>query len=132
MSAAVGQVAGLGRAARPEAPHGARAAPGGGAADFGGLLDRRIAGAPQAGELRWSSHAVARLTQGRIAVSEQVQARLQGAVDDLATKGARESLVLVDGLAFVVSVANRTVITAVADERMRDQIFTNIDSAAVR
>ena len=50
----------------------------------------------------------------------------------LAAKGARESLVLMDGLALVVSVANRTVITAVGTDRMTDQIFTNIDSAAVR
>jgi flagellar operon protein len=101
-------------------------------ADFGALLERRLQGAEHLGELRWSAHAVARMTQGRIAVSEQMQERLAGAVDDLAAKGAREILVLVDGLAFVVSVTNRTVITAVADERMHDQIFTNIDSAAVR
>ena len=53
------------------------------------------------------------------------------AVDRAAAKGARESLVLVDDTAFVVSVRNRTVITAVDRARMRDQVFTNIDSAVI-
>ena len=38
---------------------------------------------------------------------------------------------LVDGTAFVVSVRNRTVITAVGADQMRDQVFTNIDSAVI-
>jgi flagellar operon protein len=48
-----------------------------------------------------------------------------------AGKGSRDSLVLVDGTAFVVSVPNRTVITAVGSEHMREHIFTNIDSAVI-
>jgi hypothetical protein len=34
-------------------------------------------------------------------------------------------------MALVVSVSNRTVITAVDQSGMRDQVFTNIDSAAI-
>jgi flagellar operon protein len=45
--------------------------------------------------------------------------------------GARSSVVLVDATAFVVSVPNRTVITAVGREHMRQQVFTNIDSAVI-
>jgi len=48
-----------------------------------------------------------------------------------ASKGSRDSLVLVDGTAFVVSVSNRTVITAVGSEQMKDNVFTNIDSAVI-
>ena len=48
-----------------------------------------------------------------------------------AAKGGRDSLVLVDGTAFVVSVPNRTVVTAVDQAHMRDQVFTNIDSAVI-
>ena len=36
-----------------------------------------------------------------------------------------------DGNAFVVSVKNRTVITAVDAQSMREQVFTNIDSAVL-
>jgi flagellar operon protein len=57
--------------------------------------------------------------------------RLNGGVARAAAKGSRDSLVLLDDTAFVVSVRNRTVITAVDRARMRDQVFTNIDSAVI-
>ena len=132
MSVDIAALAGIERATRTGAPAGARSASGSAPAGFDRLLGDRMRGTDDAEALRWSSHAAERLAQRRIAVSPEMQARLQGAVDDLASKGARESLVLMDGLAFVVSVTNRTVITAVGEDRMRDQIFTNIDSAAVR
>jgi flagellar operon protein len=52
-------------------------------------------------------------------------------VERAAGKGARESVVLVDGTAFIVSVRNKTVITAVDQGHMRDHVFTNIDSAVI-
>jgi flagellar operon protein len=57
--------------------------------------------------------------------------RLREGVGRAAGKGSRDSLVLVDGTAFVVSVPNRTVITAVGSEHMREHVFTNIDSAVI-
>jgi len=57
--------------------------------------------------------------------------RLSEGVGRAASKGSRDSLVLVDGTAFVVSVNNRTVITAVGSEHMKDNVFTNIDSAVI-
>ncbi|MEQ8833054.1 MAG: TIGR02530 family flagellar biosynthesis protein [Miltoncostaeaceae bacterium] len=133
MSAEVSTVAGLARANRAGAATAAAAARNGApAGGFDRLLEAHLQARPEAGAVRWSSHAVDRLTQRQISISPQMQQRLQGAVDDLAAKGARESLVLMDGVALVVSVANRTVITAVGSDRMRDQIFTNIDSAVVR
>ena len=45
--------------------------------------------------------------------------------------GCREAVVLVDQTAFVVSVTNRTVITAVGQQHMKDHVFTNIDSAVI-
>ena len=46
-------------------------------------------------------------------------------------KGSRDSVVFVDGTAFVVSIRNKTVITAVDREHMREHVFTNIDSAVI-
>lgn len=107
---------------------GATAAPG-----FDALLTTKLqsADAAAAGALRWSAHAVQRLSQRQIPVTPEMQQRLEGAVDKLAAKGGRESIVLVDRMAFVVSVTNRTVITAVDQAGMRDQVFTNIDSAVL-
>ncbi len=128
---AVGSVAGPGRAGAADAARRSGVAD---AAGFERLLADRLrpGGASDAAPLRWSSHAVDRLTHRRTTVTADMQQRLTGAVDDLARKGGRESVVLVDDLAFVVSVANRTVITAVGADRMKDHIFTNIDSVAVR
>jgi flagellar operon protein len=52
-------------------------------------------------------------------------------VAKVAQKGSRESLVMKDGVGFVVSVTNRTVITAVDVATSKDSVFTNIDSAIV-
>jgi flagellar operon protein len=74
---------------------------------------------------------VQRLSQRQIQITPEMQTRLEGAVDRLAGKGGRDSVVLMDGNAFLVSVTNRTVITAVDRTAMRDQVFTNIDSAVL-
>jgi len=57
--------------------------------------------------------------------------KLEGAVEIAAAKGSRDSLVLMDNLALVVSIRNRIVITAVDSASRRDSIFTNIDSVVL-
>lgn len=101
------------------------------ASGFDQLLTKQLQPNEVPSALRWSAHAVQRLSQREIAVTPQMQQRLEGAVDKLAAKGGRESIVLMDQMAFVVSVTNRTVITAVDQAGMRDQVFTNIDSAVL-
>jgi flagellar operon protein len=81
--------------------------------------------------LRFSKHAVERAQRRGIPLDPVTLGRLQEGVGRIAGKGARDSLVLVDGTAFVVSVPNRTVITAVGSEHMREHVFTNIDSAVI-
>ena len=66
-----------------------------------------------------------------IELDQSTLGRLSQGVGRAASKGSRDSLVLVDGTAFVVSVSNRTVITAVGSEHMKDNVFTNIDSAVI-
>lgn len=78
-----------------------------------------------------SGHAKARMERRGIELGPETLARLQQGVDRAAAKGSRESVVLVDDVAFVVSVKARTVITAVDRASMRDHVFTNIDSAVI-
>jgi flagellar operon protein len=104
---------------------------------------RRGAGAPgeggsfanaleqASGNLQFSRHALARVQRRGIELDQSTLNRLSEGVSRAAGKGARDSLVLVDGTAFVVSVANSTVITAVDSEHMKDNVFTNIDSAVI-
>ena len=113
---------------RPDIAQATRGSRGAAAPGFDQLLTTKLA---DAAPVRWSAHAVQRLSQRQIAVTPEMQQRLEGAVDKLAAKGGRESIVLMDRMAFVVSVTNRTVITAVDQDGMRHQVFTNIDSAAL-
>lgn len=85
----------------------------------------------KANGVEFSRHALQRLERRGIELGEQTLGRLTDGVDRAASKGSRESVVFVDGTAFVVSVRNRTVITAVDPEHMREHVFTNIDSAVI-
>jgi len=88
------------------------------------------ASAARAG-IKFSGHAQTRLSSRQITLSDHDVARLGQAMTKAATKGAKDSLVLMDKTAYVVSVANRTVITAVASDALKENIFTNIDSAMI-
>ncbi len=116
--------------AQPVAPAQAARANRAAAPGFDSLLSSKL-GADAPAPVKWSAHAVQRLQQRQLAVTPEMQNRLEGAVDKLAAKGGRESIVMMDDMAFVVSVTNRTVITAVDQNGMKDQVFTNIDSAAI-
>lgn len=83
------------------------------------------------GQVRLSAHAEERLRSSRIVLTPEHMRRLNGAVSKAEAKGARESLILLDDLAFVVSVRNRTVITAIGPDRLKENVFTNIDSAVI-
>ncbi len=79
----------------------------------------------------FSRHALQRLQQRGVTLDQSTLGRLADGVNRAASKGSRDSVVFVDGTGYVVSVANNTVITAVPSEHMRQQVFTNIDSAVI-
>ena len=79
----------------------------------------------------FSRHALQRLERRGIQLDPPALQRLGDGVERAAGKGSRSSVVFVDGTAFVVAVPNRTVLTAVDPEHMREQVFTNIDSAVI-
>lgn len=80
---------------------------------------------------QFSRHALERLAQRGIALNSQTVARVTDGINRAAGKGSRDSVVFVDSTAFVVSVRNNTVITAVDSGHMREHVFTNIDSAVI-
>ncbi|MGI6604148.1 MAG: TIGR02530 family flagellar biosynthesis protein [bacterium] len=82
-------------------------------------------------QLQFSRHAEERLAQRGISMSGETWQRLADAVARVDAKGGRDSLVLLDKLALVVNIPNRTVITAVDGESMKEKVFTNIDSAVI-
>jgi flagellar operon protein len=78
-----------------------------------------------------SRHAENRIADRRIRMDAARMRSLNDAIERASSKGARESLVLFQDAAFVVSVKNRTVITAVDKDSWKENVFTNIDSAVV-
>jgi flagellar operon protein len=88
-------------------------------------------GSAPTGQLRFSRHALQRVERRGVALDAATLGRLHEGVGRAAGKGSRASVVLVDGTAFVVSVTNKTVLTAVPQEHMKEQVFTNIDSAVI-
>ena len=93
---------------------------------FQQILNQSLSG------VKFSQHAAQRMQSRNISLDPIQMGQLQGAVDKAAQKGSRESLILMNNdLAFVVSVKNRTVITAMDGSSIRDNVFTNIDSAVI-
>lgn len=82
-------------------------------------------------ELSFSWHARQRLDQRQLHFSEEELERLDKAVLALKRKGGKLALVILDQLAMLISITHRRVITIAAQEQLEQNIFTNIDSAAV-
>lgn len=93
---------------------------------FSKILEQQLTG------VKFSQHAMQRLESRNIQLSQSDMEKLNGAVEKAANKGAKESLVLMNNdLAFIVSVKNKTVITALDGASIKDNVFTNIDSAVI-
>ena len=90
---------------------------------------REILDSVKSNELVFSKHANERLISRNIDLSESQLERLQNGTRRAEEKGIKESLVMVDNLAFIVNVRNNTVITAVNEKD--DKVFTNIDGAVI-
>ena len=83
-------------------------------------------------EVRFSAHAAARIEKRGVKLSPNDLTRLGRAVDRMQEKGVQDALIYINhAVALIVSVANRTVITAVDEASAKENIFTNIDSAAI-
>ncbi len=81
--------------------------------------------------LKFSKHAVNRLSDRNIYLTDAQNVRLENGVKQASEKGITESLVLVDSLAFIVNVPNKTVVTALDQTEANSNVFTNIDGAVI-
>ncbi len=79
----------------------------------------------------FSKHAVSRVMERNIDLSESSLNRLNEGVRLANQKGLDDTLILVDKNAFLVSVKNRTVVTAVGESELKGNIFTNIDGTVI-
>ena len=79
-------------------------------------------------QIKFSNHAQKRLESRNISLSDDGIDRLTRAVDKADKRGGKESLVLVDHMAFIVNVKQRLVVTALDANSRGEGVFTKIDS----
>ena len=96
-----------------------------------GLSFEEILQKQQTGEIKFSKHAANRLNDRNIELTSEQLERLSDWTRKAGEKGIRESLVLVDELAFIVNTGSNTVITAMDQESNDSNVFTNIDGAVI-
>jgi flagellar operon protein len=96
-----------------------------GGVSFGDVLREKV------NDLKFSAHAQARVKSRNIDLTPQMMNKLTDAVDNAGRKGSNNSLVLFSNAAFIVNIPNRTVVTAMDGENIRENIFTNIDSTVI-
>lgn len=82
-------------------------------------------------DVKFSKHAVNRLNDRNIELTNDQMYRLNEGTRMAGEKGIRDSLILVDQLAFIVNVPNHTVVTAMDQAENDNNVFTNIDGAVI-
>lgn len=98
---------------------------------FKDVLERTGQAAKVKDDVKFSRHAVNRLSDRKIELTGNQLERLNEGTREADAKGIQESLVLVDNLAFIVNIRNNTVVTAMEQSETGKQIYTNIDGAVI-
>ena len=79
-------------------------------------------------KVKFSSHALKRLEERNIELSDDEMFKINTAVERAELKGSKDSLVMMDQTAFIVNIPNKTVITAMPIAESKENVFTNIAS----
>lgn len=98
---------------------------------FQDILEQKVQAAQPQRALKFSKHAANRLLDRNIELTAEQMQRLSEGTQKAGAKGIRDSLVMVDDLAFIVNVPNSTVVTAMDQAQAEENIFTNIDGAVI-
>ena len=81
--------------------------------------------------LKISKHAQQRLQERNIHINDEQWAMIGQKIAEAKQKGVRDSLVITNEAALIVSAVNETVITAMNREEAQTQLFTNINGAII-
>ncbi len=95
-------------------------------AGFGNILQQAI---DKSTGVKFSKHAELRMQARNIDLTQVQKDKINNAVSMAQQKGVKDSLVILDNMAFVVNVPSKTVITAVNNNELKENVFTNIDGA---
>ncbi len=81
--------------------------------------------------VKFSKHAMDRLNSRQIELTDSEVNRINEGVGKAKSKGVREALIMMDNKVFIASVQNNTIITAVTEDQLKDNVFSNIDGAVI-
>lgn len=81
--------------------------------------------------LKFSKHAQARMDKRNLVLDKNDLKSLERALDKSEKKGVKEALIIMKDQAFIASVENKTIITAITNDQLKENIFTNIDGAII-
>ncbi|MGB9682403.1 MAG: TIGR02530 family flagellar biosynthesis protein [bacterium] len=96
-------------------------------ASFREIFESRL----NAEHINLSKHAQERILLRGIEVGKEEIDGINKAIDLASSKGVRDSLVMINGKAFVVNIPSRTVVTAIEEGGLKNRIFTNIDGVVI-
>lgn len=82
-------------------------------------------------EIKFSKHAINRMDHRDMTLSKEELQRLETGFNKAEEKGVKDALILMGDKAFIASIKNKTVITTVSKEHLKDNVFTNIDGAVI-
>ena len=81
--------------------------------------------------VQFSKHAARRVQERGIDMTDSLLSNLNQAVQKARDKGARDVVIIGESNAFIVNVPNNVVVTTMSGTEMKENIFTNIDSAVL-
>ena len=81
--------------------------------------------------IQFSKHAAQRMQSRGMEVTPGLLSNLNQAVQRARDKGSKDAVLIGDKSAFIVNIPNNTVITMMTEREMKENIFTNIDSAVL-
>lgn len=91
----------------------------------------QVNGQSENSEVKFSKHAIARLDQRNIVLTENDMKQIDDAINKAKGKGIKDALILMDNKAFVANIKNKTIITASTNEQLKENVFTKIDGAVI-
>ncbi len=100
-------------------------------ASFQEVLNLTVQNREAQRQVVFSKHAAQRAVQRGVDLSENSLSRLEEGVRMAEAKGLNDTLILVDGTAFLVSIKNNKVITTVNHDELKGNVFTNIDGTVI-
>jgi len=82
-------------------------------------------------EIKFSKHAIDRMNERDVKLNRDEVVKLEEAFKKAEEKGINEALILIGDKGFIASVRNKTVITTIVNDKLKENVFTNIDGAVI-